>query len=403
MQRDQPETDNSTLVAQTIRLINQSINDRSSSSDVSDEPLAFPLSIRIVVSVLCILTLIIGTSGNIMVPVVVWSNRDMRNSTNIFLVNLSIADLLILVICVPTVLVEIHSQPETWILGKIMCKIVPYLESTVAHGSILTILAISFERYYAICQPLRAGYKCTNSRATIIILVVWSVAVVITSPVILTTDYFHATYVDGSSVPVCVTLAQTLWQKIYFLSMQFALFVLPLVILVVVYAVITFHLAKNLSLPTSPRTSKKNRPRHHSSTKSRKQVIATLTAVVVAFFVCLLPMKSFQSWVIIESIDNIRLVGPDTYYVLLFLCRLMFYLNSTINPILYNVISTKFRQAFLRQIKCRKRAFVSRDGATSSMTSSSYAGQTIRDVNSTKECFALRNTKQCNSVSQSAL
>lgn len=46
----------------------------------------------------------------------------MRNSTNIFLTNLSIADLLVLLVCTPTVLVEVNSKPETWVLGQEMCK-----------------------------------------------------------------------------------------------------------------------------------------------------------------------------------------------------------------------------------------------------------------------------------------
>ena len=46
----------------------------------------------------------------------------MRNSTNIFLTNLSIADLLVLLVCTPTVLVEVNTRPETWILGQEMCK-----------------------------------------------------------------------------------------------------------------------------------------------------------------------------------------------------------------------------------------------------------------------------------------
>lgn len=46
----------------------------------------------------------------------------MRNSTNIFLVNLSVADLCVLLICTPTVLVEVNSGPEIWLLGEHMCK-----------------------------------------------------------------------------------------------------------------------------------------------------------------------------------------------------------------------------------------------------------------------------------------
>lgn len=55
----------------------------------------------------------------------------MRNSTNIFLVNLSVADLCVLLICTPTVLVEVNSGPEIWLLGEHMCKssrsILPYI------------------------------------------------------------------------------------------------------------------------------------------------------------------------------------------------------------------------------------------------------------------------------------
>lgn len=59
-------------------------------------------------------------------------------------------------------------------------KAVPFVELTVAHASVLTILAISFERYYAICKPLKAGYICTKARASLICLLAWLVAAVFT-------------------------------------------------------------------------------------------------------------------------------------------------------------------------------------------------------------------------------
>ena len=81
-----------------------------------------PLYLRLTATSICVLLLIIGCPGNILVPYVVLKTKDLRNSTNIFLINLSVSDLLILLISSPTVLIELHSQPEVWFLGLFMCE-----------------------------------------------------------------------------------------------------------------------------------------------------------------------------------------------------------------------------------------------------------------------------------------
>lgn len=111
------------------------------------------------------------------VPIVILKTKDMRNSTNIFLINLSVADLLVLLVCTPTVLgnhsvsavecrarapskitfhchsfnflpVEVNTAPETWVLGEHMCKLQTALKglskdfpstSTPAHASAIVI------------------------------------------------------------------------------------------------------------------------------------------------------------------------------------------------------------------------------------------------------------------------
>lgn len=87
-----------------------------------EQTLVFPSYIRTASMVLCIVILGIGVVGNMMVPLVIIKTKDMRNSTNIFLMNLSIADLMVLLVCTPTVMVEVNSKPETWVLGEEMCK-----------------------------------------------------------------------------------------------------------------------------------------------------------------------------------------------------------------------------------------------------------------------------------------
>ena len=42
------------------------------------------------------------------------------------------------------------------------------------------------------------------------------------------------------------------------------------------------------------------------------------------------------------------MINQETYFNLLYFSRLMFYINSAINPILYNIMSSKFRDGFKR-------------------------------------------------------
>ncbi len=69
--------------------------------------------------VLCSLILAVGLFGNLLVIVVILTSKALRSSTNMFLLNLSVADLLVLVTCTPTALVEIAIRRDAWILGKV--------------------------------------------------------------------------------------------------------------------------------------------------------------------------------------------------------------------------------------------------------------------------------------------
>ncbi|EDV94576.1 growth hormone secretagogue receptor type 1 isoform X2 [Drosophila grimshawi] len=302
-----------------------------------------PSYIRTTAMFFCIIIMLLGVIGNVMVPIVIVKTKDMRNSTNIFLTNLSIADLLVLLVCTPTVLVEVNTRPETWVLGHEMCKAVPFVELTVAHASVLTILAISFERYYAICEPLKAGYVCTKARAILICVLAWGIAALFTSPILWVAEYKLVEYIDGSSVPVCLTQAIGVSTVGFFLMTISVFFALPFVMLVVLYGIIARNLISNegpmlRARPTKPELS----------LKARKQVVLMLGAVVLSFFVCLLPFRVLTLWIILSTEQTLHDIGLVRYYSLLYFCRIMLYLNSAMNPILYNLMSTKFRKGFAR-------------------------------------------------------
>lgn len=89
---------------------------------ILDKDLKLPSYMRILATLACLIIFVIGVTGNLLVPLVVIKTKYLRNSTNLFLINLSVADLLVLIVCMPTVLIELHSRPETWLLGESMCK-----------------------------------------------------------------------------------------------------------------------------------------------------------------------------------------------------------------------------------------------------------------------------------------
>ena len=89
-------------------------------SPPKDVPQA-PTYILVCVSLLYIVIFIVGMTGNFLVVLVVCRTHEMRNTTNFFLVNLSIADLLVILVCMPSAFVDIYSK-EVWYLGPVMCK-----------------------------------------------------------------------------------------------------------------------------------------------------------------------------------------------------------------------------------------------------------------------------------------
>ncbi|XP_014366724.2 thyrotropin-releasing hormone receptor isoform X2 [Papilio machaon] len=386
----------------SIDISNSTFEQSNTSFEMSNENFTeyaeIPYYIKATSMTFCIVIMCLGVIGNVMVPIVILKTKDMRNSTNIFLVNLSIADLMVLLVCTPTVLVEVNSKPETWVLGKELCLAVPFVELTVAHASVLTILAISFERYYAICEPLRAGYVCTKTRATLICALAWFFAALFTSPILAIAEHHTVTRQDGTVSSQCLTQAVTYWQITFFIMVIILLYVLPLLILIVLYSII----AKNLITAASKVVLNKTVDPYN--TRARKQVILMLGTVVLCFFLCLMPYRVLIMWIIVTPSELSDTVSPEKWYNLLYFSRIMLYINSAINPILYNLMSSKFRIGFCKICICHKHFSertqnrrVQRTATNGSTTSSSLS----RTTNSLKKFFSHRSSIEKSDESES--
>ncbi|XP_074640290.1 growth hormone secretagogue receptor type 1-like [Tubulanus polymorphus] len=305
-----------------------------------------PVSLTIAVTFMFVFVLVFGIIGNILVIFVIALNKDMRNSTNLFLVNLTVADLLVLIVCTPIGLQEFYNK-DIWYLGEVMCKFLPFLENAVTHASVLTILAISMERYYAICHPLRAPALWTNRCLSKLLTIVWSVAIVTTLPFFFMAELTSKSATDGSSIFVCQTLITKTWQKVYITANAVCFLMVPFVIMLVLYSIVGKRLLYD-KCALGNQTDEKAL----IALQSRRQIVIMLILLTVAFFVCMLPFRVLSLYLIFNSIEAFKKLGITTIIAIVYFCRLMIYINSAVNPIVYNVISTKFRKAF-KQIVMR--------------------------------------------------
>lgn len=133
------------------------------------------------ITVACTLLFLVGMAGNVMTILVVSKYRDMRTTTNLYLCSMAVSDLLIF-LCMPLDLYRMWRY-RPWRLGDVLCKLFQFVSESCTYSTILSITALSVERYLAICFPLRAKAVVTKRRVRALILLLWTVSLLSAGPV----------------------------------------------------------------------------------------------------------------------------------------------------------------------------------------------------------------------------
>ena len=108
----------------------------------------------------------IGTFGNGLVLISIVRSVRLRTVTNTYLLNIAIADFLLL-LSIPFLIMTIFANG--WIFGNILCKMYfNFIHINQYVGSLL-LAALSFDRYLAVCHPVRAIQFRTRTNCALII------------------------------------------------------------------------------------------------------------------------------------------------------------------------------------------------------------------------------------------
>ncbi|KAH9392547.1 G-protein coupled receptor, partial [Tyrophagus putrescentiae] len=334
--------------------------------------------------------------GNICTCIVIARNKYMHTATNYYLFSLAVSDLLLLVLGIPQELFSLW-QKYPYTLGEFWCVLRGFGSETSTNASILLISAFTVERFFAICNPLKSHTMSQLPRAIKIILIIWVVSALSVSE--------RVDKKGLQSISRVCSLKRVLFEYC-FETTAIVFFLVPITLISVLYILIGINLRRSSNQIKSSEpsltpkemltqyhhpqhsnnnnnnssNSNSNQPAaenstslgtttsaHHSAENlslylrnnsvcsssqqkqiaSRRSVIRMLVAVVIAFFVCYSP---FHAQRVLASMMTRYSLKSQTYFfyhtLLNHISGITYYLSATMNPILYQVLSRKFRIAF---------------------------------------------------------
>ncbi|KAL5015726.1 hypothetical protein ScPMuIL_005315 [Solemya velum] len=413
---------------------NQSLSNRSDDYDynLDDSMLYLPKLELILICIFYGLTLLLGLIGNVLVIISVARFKKMQNVTNIFLLSLATADLLVVLICVPIKGAAFFSY--TWRFGEFLCKAVNYLQNVSIICSVMNLSGLSLERYYAILHPMRAKYTCTVNLAKKTIVLIWILSAIMASP-ILAGQIHKEVGMFRKAYWCTLEWNHHIYSKIYGIYIFLVILVFPVFLMTFAYTSICHRLwlvrynysssqASTEKEPAQevPMLSQDGPPPRPKARKLsgfilirrrvavdesavRKQVIKMLLAVVVIFLVCWGPLMVNNLLVSFHIIDNLH-IGflkqmRQGFHVLA-------YFNSCVNPIVYGFMSKNFRNSFRYTIFliCRGRpvhhfpvdAMKRLSYQTRSTSFGSLRTTSIRDSDKTRQSSPMAKQQVVNTV-----
>lgn len=277
--------------------------------------------------------------GNLLVCYAILANRNLRNNpTTLLLLSLAVSDLLTVTLAVPFDIEGLFLN-GVWKHGKAMCITWMTVYLITVPTSILTLLAISVDRYKTISDPLgryRRSEFLTPNRALIVILILWLYSIFWAFLPLMG-------WLEKDQEPIYKGTCMVPFTKAYTTLTTVLNWISPLLITCVFYILIysiasKHHKFTNRSgLPSTKQPSKDEKKGYMKNLKAAK----TTAMFVAAFLICWLPYSCFT---IASNLDgeNWKEFPYKAYVVLLMLG----YLNSALNPFLFAFRNKRFKAVY---------------------------------------------------------
>ncbi|XP_017296966.1 C-C chemokine receptor type 6 isoform X2 [Kryptolebias marmoratus] len=285
-------------------------------------------------SIICIL----GFVGNILVIITYALYKNTKSMTDIFLLNVAIADLLF-VLALPFI---VYNELYSWPMGQVACKLLRGSYSVNLYSGMLMLACISIDRYIAIIHAHRHFRLRLLSYNFLICAFVWVCAILLSIP----TFVFYQWYEPMNGTTVMVETKEeepTLTAPEYVCEMRFEdsetaktvkvaspsiqlafSFFLPLIIMIVCYTAVIVALMKA-----------RNFHRH--------KAVWVVLVVVVVFITCHLPYNSVLLYDTVSMFHLLPCEEADAWQTALTVTQSVAYMHCCLNPVVYGFIGVRFR------------------------------------------------------------
>ncbi len=189
-----------------------------------------------------LLFIVVGFFGNVLILWAVLGRESMRTARNVFIVTLALSDLVLCCFTMPSTLWEVLYR--RWPFGEStvwLCKLVNAGQATPVFMSSLSIVAIALDRYRCIIQPDLTQLSVKHSVICSALMAAFSTMMSV--PLFAAaelSDHFVAKqdeFLDALKFEVyaCIDNRKGALRRVYNLSSMFLQFILPLLIVLVVY------------------------------------------------------------------------------------------------------------------------------------------------------------------------
>lgn len=277
---------------------------------------------------------VVGGAGNL---AVVWIylnfRRRLKTMTDMYLLNLAVADLLFLV----TLPLWATEASHGWIFGPTPCKLNSALYKVNLFSSMLLLTCISVDRYIVIVQTTKAQNSKLERRrfSRLVCAGVWLLALLLALP-----EFLFATpaQVEDSKAYCRMVFPPALGNhtKILVLSLQVSMgFCLPFIVMAFCYSVIVATLLKT-----------RNFQKH--------KAMRVILAVVVAFVMSQLP---YNGMLVMEAVQASSITITDCDQRKAFdkaeeVLKSLAYMHACLNPFLYVFVGVRFRRDVMHLLRC---------------------------------------------------